>query len=50
MDYLKELTKRYPVLEQMREPIYEAYVLLKECYESFWWQEMGEALQTRSIL
>ena len=34
MDYLKELTERYPALEQMREPIYAAYVLLKECYES----------------
>lgn len=33
MDYLKELTERYPVLEQVEEPIYNAYVLLKECYE-----------------
>lgn len=34
MDYLGELMRRYPVLEQVREPIYEAYVTLRECYET----------------
>lgn len=30
---LAELTKRYPVLEKIREEILEAYGILEECYE-----------------
>ena len=33
MEYLEELTGRYPVLEAVKEDIRAAYELLKDCYE-----------------
>ncbi|MCC8026207.1 MAG: SIS domain-containing protein [Clostridium sp.] len=33
MEYLEELTGRYPVLEKVKEDILEAYELLRDCYE-----------------
>ena len=33
MEYLKELTGRYPVLEAVKENILAAYKILRDCYE-----------------
>lgn len=32
--YLNELMDRYPILQSVREPIAEAYEILRECFES----------------
>ena len=34
MEYLEELTERYPVLEAVKEDILGAYEILRQCYEN----------------
>ena len=34
MKYVEELICRYPALEAVKEPVIQAYEMLRECYET----------------
>ncbi len=53
MEYLEELTSRYPVLEAVKGDVLAAYEILRDCYAGggkLMIAEMAEAARTASTL